>query len=230
MKQVLIAISLLMFAGFVQAEKKEPRVLDWMDLLTKEDRQKMAALPEIEHLGEEIELAPGEMSLNSLDFIKSDDMLDSGNSLDQGNPLDSGSSLSLGNPLDSQGSAMDGSDVDTQKAKQMWREVLTSTKTVAELNNTEVKISGFIVPLEFNDDMVVTEFFLVPYFGACIHVPPPPPNQLIYVTMEVGIVLDSIYDPFWVTGKLMTKGKMNDMGFAAYTLEASSVELYKEEM
>ncbi len=52
-----------------------------------------------------------------------------------------------------------------------------------ELNGSKVKIPGFVIPLE-GDDKAVTEFLLVPYFGACIHVPPPPPNQIIYVKFK----------------------------------------------
>jgi hypothetical protein len=73
----------------------------------------------------------------------------------------------------------------------------------------------------------VTEFFLVPYFGACIHVPPPPPNQMLYVTVQKGITLDSMYAAYWVTGRLSTKTKQTKLGAAAYTLAASNLEEYK---
>jgi hypothetical protein len=56
-----------------------------------------------------------------------------------------------------------------------------SSKTNSKLNQLRVKIPGFIVPLDNRPDGRVQEFFLVPYFGACIHVPPPPPNQIVYV-------------------------------------------------
>ncbi|MGL4829805.1 MAG: DUF3299 domain-containing protein, partial [Vibrio sp.] len=62
----------------------------------------------------------------------------------------------------------------TEPAKQQQ---LGTVRT--ELNGSRVKIPGFVIPLE-GDDQKVTEFLLVPYFGACIHVPPPPPNQIIY--------------------------------------------------
>ncbi len=55
-----------------------------------------------------------------------------------------------------------------------------------KLSETKVKIPGFVVPLVVNDNGVVSEFFLVPYFGACIHVPPPPPNQIVYVKLAGG--------------------------------------------
>ena len=83
------------------------------------------------------------------------------------------------------------------------------------------------MPLDVGKDGLVSEFFLVPYFGACIHVPPPPPNQIVYVKMEKGIALDSIYEAYWVTGKMKIAKKATQLGAAAYSLAASKVEIYK---
>ena len=55
-----------------------------------------------------------------------------------------------------------------------------------DLNDEDVRIPGFIVPLEYKESEIVTRFLLVPYFGACIHEPPPPPNQTIYAVYEPG--------------------------------------------
>ncbi len=96
-----------------------------------------------------------------------------------------------------------------------------------KLEGKAVRIPGFIVPLELDAQGKVTEFFLVPYFGACIHVPPPPPNQMLYVTLAKGIQLDSMYAAYWVTGKLSTKQKQTRLGAAAYTMAASDLEEYK---
>jgi hypothetical protein len=96
-----------------------------------------------------------------------------------------------------------------------------------KLDGKTVRVPGFIVPLELDAQGKVTEFFLVPYFGACIHVPPPPPNQMLYVTVQKGITLDSMYAAYWVTGRLSTKTKQTKLGAAAYTLAASTLEEYK---
>lgn len=69
---------------------------------------------------------------------------------------------------------------------------------VDTFDGKRVKIPGFVVPLEGTPELT-TEFLLVPYFGACIHVPPPASNQIVYVTFEEGIPLDNIYDAIWVT-------------------------------
>jgi hypothetical protein len=96
-----------------------------------------------------------------------------------------------------------------------------------ELNGLAVKLPGFIVPLDVGKNGLVSEFFLVPYFGACIHVPPPPPNQIVYVRMKSGIALDSIYEAYWITGKMRVQNKATRLGSAAYQLDADKVEIYK---
>lgn len=95
------------------------------------------------------------------------------------------------------------------------------------LDGSNVKIPGFIVPLDIGKDGLVAEFFLVPYFGACIHVPPPPPNQIVYVRMNKGIALDSIYEAYWITGRMKLNNKTTRLGAAAYQLDGSKVEIYK---
>ena len=96
-----------------------------------------------------------------------------------------------------------------------------------KLDQKQVKLPGFIVPLELDDNGKVTEFFLVPYFGACIHVPPPPANQMVYVTLKEGVQLDSMYAAFWVVGKLSARGKSTRLGAAAYGIAATRLEEYK---
>jgi hypothetical protein len=96
-----------------------------------------------------------------------------------------------------------------------------------DLDGVNVKIPGFIVPLDIGKDGLVSEFFLVPYFGACIHVPPPPPNQIVYVKMQKGIALDSIYEAYWITGQMKIQNKATRLGAAAYSLAANKVEIYK---
>lgn len=95
------------------------------------------------------------------------------------------------------------------------------------LNGTRVRIPGFVVPLERGKDGLIDELFLVPYFGACIHVPPPPPNQIVYVKMRSGAGLKSIEDAQWVTGTLHTAVKTSELGTAAYTLDGESMEPYQ---
>ena len=108
-------------------------------------------------------------------------------------------------------------------------EALSSAKVMAEFNGKDVRIPGFIVPVEFDDELRVTEFFLVPYFGACIHYPPPPPNQIIYTKYPKGITLDALYDPFWIEGTMTTHLVENEMATSAYTLDAATISVYEYE-
>jgi hypothetical protein len=93
-----------------------------------------------------------------------------------------------------------------------------------ELNNKSIRIPGFIVPVDFQDRQVVTRFLLVPYFGACIHEPAPPPNQTIYAEFEPGYQLESLWDPFWIEGTLMTSRVEEELATASYTLRAEKIE------
>jgi hypothetical protein len=95
---------------------------------------------------------------------------------------------------------------------------------VNELDGQNVSIGGYVVPLDF-DATTIKEFLLVPFVGACIHVPPPPANQIIYVKAEKGIEITGPFDPVTVTGKINTTVAFTGLADAGYTLTAESVEI-----
>ena len=102
-----------------------------------------------------------------------------------------------------------------------------STRVVAEFDGERIRLPGFIVPVEFGEEeQIITKFFLAPYFGACIHVPPPPPNQIIYAEFDQGFKLESLYDPFWLSSTLSTTMTENDIARSAYALKVEQVEPY----
>ena len=107
--------------------------------------------------------------------------------------------------------------------------VMYSSKTVGALNGKTIRIGGYPVPLESDSQGRSSLFFLVPYPGACIHVPPPPPNQIMLVRYPEGIALEDIYAPLWVEGVLKIETVSNDLADAAYALDASRVRLVEEE-
>lgn len=90
-----------------------------------------------------------------------------------------------------------------------------------------IRMPGFILPLDIQTGNEVTEFLLVPYMGACVHTPPPAPNQIVYVRTEAPIVVDRLWDPVWVTGVLSADRHMNELGDAAYTLSLETHEPYE---
>lgn len=99
--------------------------------------------------------------------------------------------------------------------------------TVAELNNRKIRIPAYIVPLDFNSKDSYKEFLLAPYFGACIHTPPPPPNQIIYVKANPPAKIKDIWGAVWAEGILTTTRHENAVGSAAYTLQLIKIEPYE---
>jgi hypothetical protein len=117
-----------------------------------------------------------------------------------------------------------------QTSDRRYQQALISQRVVLEFDGQAIRLPGFIVPLAFNEDQqLATKFFLVPYFGACIHMPPPPPNQIVYAEYDKGIEINSLYQPYWLLGVLSTSLTENDMATAAYSIKVEKVELYVEE-
>jgi hypothetical protein len=110
-----------------------------------------------------------------------------------------------------------------------YQQALVSTRIKPEMTGRAVRIPGFIVPLEFDGEQIITEFFLVPYFGACLHMPPPAPNQIIHVKYDKGLELEALYYPFWISGVLTASLVENDMATAAYAIEMDSYATYSQE-
>lgn len=106
-------------------------------------------------------------------------------------------------------------------------EALSSAPVVPEMDGQMIRIPGFVVPL-VEEGLKVTEFFLVPYFGACIHVPPPPSNQMLHVTFEPGTNVENLFDAVWITGKLSVMRVAHDLGTAGYKVEAFMIEPYDQ--
>jgi hypothetical protein len=96
-------------------------------------------------------------------------------------------------------------------------------RVVADLNGKRVKIGGYVVPLDF-EQTTVKEFLLVPFVGACIHVPPPPANQIVYVKSDKGFEIGAIFDPVTVTGTMKTETAFTGLADAGYSIDAESVE------
>lgn len=69
------------------------------------------------------------------------------------------------------------------------------------MDGARIRIGGFIIPLD-SDHGAVTEILLVPYFGACIHAPPPPANQVIHVFLRTPLRDMRMMDAVHVSGTL----------------------------
>jgi len=118
------------------------------------------------------------------------------------------------------------SDADprSQAMMQQLRDAWDAAPTVAALDNSRVRMPGYVVPLEESGGEL-REFLLVPYFGACIHTPPPPANQIVFVVAPKGVRFRAM-DTVWVSGKLSAARQGSAMGTSGYRLEAAAVEPY----
>ncbi|KZN39615.1 hypothetical protein N475_14460 [Pseudoalteromonas luteoviolacea DSM 6061] len=103
-----------------------------------------------------------------------------------------------------------------------WVQPNLDAPVVKALDGKNISLPGFVVPLE-GDSEVITEFLLVPYFGACIHVPPPPPNQIVHVKIKNGVPIDSLYDAITVTGTIKVESFKNELAQTGYTMQAVGV-------
>ena len=100
------------------------------------------------------------------------------------------------------------------------------TDTLRRLDGKKVRIPGFIVPLDDADDQGA-EFLLVPYYGACVHTPPPPPNQMAFVTMTDGKAVKlALFDAIWMEGTLRITNYESPYGSVGYTIEGVSMRPY----
>ena len=113
-----------------------------------------------------------------------------------------------------------------QSEEDAYQQALVSTDVNENLDGAMIRIPGFVVPLEFDEEQTISQFFLVPYFGACLHMPPPTPNQIILVNAPKGIQMSALYDPFWIEGQLSTSFQENDMATSAYAMRLQRIEPY----
>ena len=110
-----------------------------------------------------------------------------------------------------------------EKLKTFWKE----SPVVHDYDGKIVKLPGFVVPLEM-DAKTIQEFLLVPYYGACIHTPPPPANQTVHVvTDENHAHQGQLFDTVWVTGTIRVEKLSSELGEAGYRIKALKVEPYR---
>ncbi len=110
-----------------------------------------------------------------------------------------------------------------KKMREVWDAAPTNPRLVGQV----VRIPGFVVPLEDTNDGL-KEFLLVPYFGACIHSPPPPANQIIHVLPKAPAKGFKSMDTVWISGRLTTPRTDSYMGVSGYRIEADAVTRYED--
>ena len=103
------------------------------------------------------------------------------------------------------------------------------------IDGKTIRIPGYVLPLEFSGSKV-TEFLLVPWVGACIHTPPPEPNQIVYVKSDKAFEMRRMFDAVWVTGRIAGSGSKRSVQIVdgsadidvGYSMRGSLVEPYQE--
>ncbi|MFM8346249.1 MAG: DUF3299 domain-containing protein [Betaproteobacteria bacterium] len=118
----------------------------------------------------------------------------------------------------------EGSAAERELMREM-REVWDKAPTRSELKGQRVRLPGYVVPLDMVGDKL-QDFLLVPYFGACIHSPPPPANQIVHITLKRPQALRTM-DVVWVTGMMDIERQDTGMGVSGYAIQADAVEPYK---
>ena len=123
--------------------------------------------------------------------------------------------------------AMSDSDPRALQLMQRLREVWDNAPANPALEGQTVRIPGFVVPLEEGKDGL-KEFLLVPYFGACVHTPPPPANQIIHVLPQSAAKGLRSMDAVWISGSLVRTRTDSYMGASSWRMEAKNVEPYSD--
>ena len=141
--------------------------------------------------------------------------------------------IELTHKLESEGVDVEGL---LSKAVKIRAEIeLRNQAVVGELEGKMIRMPGYALPLEYTEGGV-KEFLLVPYVGACIHVPPPPPNQMVFVRLSEEFVVDDLYAPVWITGRMTVQRSNQALSFVdgqsevatGYTLDGIAVEPYEQ--
>lgn len=135
------------------------------------------------------------------------------------------------NPLDTMSTEQidklfNGSEASLQRIEEI-EEMLAYAPTDKSLNGKLVKIPGYIVPLDFDGQTQMNEFLIVPYFGACIHSPPPPANQVVHATTNELVTVEDPYAPVWAIGILSSETSKSDLAEAGYLLKVNKLLPYE---
>ncbi|MCO4839699.1 MAG: DUF3299 domain-containing protein [Rhodobacteraceae bacterium] len=109
----------------------------------------------------------------------------------------------------------------------IWQPVFdeNATKLNPVLDGAYIKMPGYIIPIDQSTDGV-TSIVLVPYVGACLHTPPPPANQLVFVTTNKPWPSDNLWDAVWVTGQMQHELQSTEVAETGYLLKAEEMETY----
>lgn len=120
----------------------------------------------------------------------------------------------------------DGSE-ESEKEIAEIEEMMAYAPVVENLDGQRVRLPGYVVPLDFDGQSKMKEFLLVPYYGACIHTPPPPANQVVHANAQEAIVVEDTYMPVWAIGTISTETVKSNLAESGYRLKVERIEPYE---
>jgi hypothetical protein len=127
-------------------------------------------------------------------------------------------------------SSLDDDDPRVKKAMEIFMKEWQKSPVNREIDGLRIKLPGYVAPLDWEDETKLSEFLLVPYFGACIHAPPPPPNQIVHIKTKKPIKDILSMDTVWVYGVIRVEtSDSGSMGVSGYGMIVDKVELYTEQ-
>ena len=94
-------------------------------------------------------------------------------------------------------------------------------------DHQRIKVAGYFVPLEETDAGELLEILFVPYYGACIHVPPPPANQIIYAKLQAPSTETSMFEAYWLEGTLVAEPHNNDIADTVYSMQDATLTIWE---
>lgn len=112
------------------------------------------------------------------------------------------------------------------ESSNLFSEQPASSGVRTDWNGLVVSLPGFIVPIDYSGTGV-TAFILVPYVGACVHVPPPPANQLVFVTTSTPYESSGLFEAVTVTGMFGTASTSTQLADISYALSADNIAPYQ---
>jgi len=102
-----------------------------------------------------------------------------------------------------------------------------SFNVVEDLDGLVVRMPGYLLPLDYVERGSAREFLFLPYHGACIHTPAPPPNQIVYLRSIEPIRFNALWEPVWVEGRMQIERVDTELAAIAYSMTSRSVEPYR---
>lgn len=118
----------------------------------------------------------------------------------------------------------------------LFRDYDSKTKkagdTLKKIIGQDIALKGFMIPLDY-EAKLIKEFLFVPYMPSCSHVPPPPENMIINVTVGKKPGIKPSWYPVEVFGKLQYEKNKKEpvdpyMPSGIFSLKSTAIKEVKD--